>query len=1309
MGEESAPKSKGFNPKRLLPYGVMLGGLCLGLSITVRLPVFKTWLGGFVEGQLEASLGERVELGELDLSLLPLRLKVDSVRVGNVESPTIQVEGASVNFDLFGLGGIDTLHLKNPRIRLHVENGQLVELPGLSWGPKGVGRLPWDTLSIVKGDFQVESEASSVSLTAVNLLPTGHGVGDAEIGELVVRHGDWIQSATAIQFRKLALTKERIGADSILLETELGRIEGGMAVSGPEHTWSGDVRVALALEQLNELLPEPMMLSGRMEADLQLSGVGDDFVAKGPIRSHFVFDRQTSRFRQTELKNFEGVLELTQQGFSLADGQSVWCGGVLNVALSSDFSGDHTHIRLAGNQVSLEQILRLEGGFPKPWVGMAADYSLDLSGSVVPLELGGAFKVQGQELTVINRGLHTQNTPVLVLPTAQINGSFQLDSTGYRLQSDAVHLPKSHGSLSLFLAHGGYPEVDLHLDFERLDFGLLKPLGSLGMEGRGGLKGRLWGNLGRPLQVEASAKVDQFKALGVDWADHLETRISSRDLREIRFQPMLARKGESRLQGSLVLDFQPGGLEMSADWLVSEARVEDLLGMVSGVRGPTGLAEGSISLQGPPNALGGDIELELGQVDLFGEVFEEGRLSARLIEGRILLDPLRLNRNQSQESLLFRGAIDPADWSIRGDLNADRIRPQSRPFGRWISGDVYADIGLTGPLKSPVPKGRIALRQGRLGQESVGVSLFEFERVEEELIWTGTLFEEALSIRARQQIGGNWRYSLEGGWQQFPVHAIHPTGADGRAVQALLDGGFVFQGNWREGLSSLHGRATAERLSLGWGDYTLRNQRPWTVDVMGGEGIANDLALVGSGMSFGGGLKWDESGIQATGKGTALMGLLPFILPGIEVAEGPVEMTLQIDTAGAAPHVRLEAKTAGADLRTQWFPHTLEGFNARFVATEQGYSLSDLSGSLGGGRFTADGTIATDGGSPRRFDMQAQLSKGRIRYFGFLPTLEGDARLVLAGPVDKLELSGDIQLKDVRFAERIDWEQWMLDLRESKLAERTENLENDPLFSMNLSVKGKGAARIRNNLAHGNADVDLQVLGDTERPGLLGTVRMLPGGRMTIQDREFEVSRGELHYVDPWSFDPELDILLNTDIRSRDELYRIEMQVGGPFSDWFTVASSQPALSQSDINALLLFGLTREELERFGGVNAALLLEGADILLHGVGFDNRALERLGGGSLPFDRVELVTGVAERGNQVSSETRVLLEKKLPEPYDMDLRLEFNPFRNAENYIELEKQLGDSTFLTLYRTSLEQEHSVKIGGAYGLDFKVRWEVE
>jgi hypothetical protein len=1309
MSEESASKSKGFESKRLLPYGFMLVALCLALSITVRLPQFKSWLSEFIEGQLEASLGESVELGALEISILPLRLQVDSVRVGDIDAPTILVDSVSVNFDFFGLGGIDTLHLEEPRVGLQLVQGQLVQLPGLAWNAGTVGHLPWDTLSIQNGAISVASEASSVTLAGLNLSPTGHGVGDAEIGELVVRHGDWVQKAADVRIREFALSKERIGANAMLLKTEMGRIEGGMSVSGPEHTWSGAVRVAVDLAELATLLPDAMDLSGILESDLELSGAGESFLAKGSVHSNLVLEQKKIRARHTELREFEGSLSLNKQGLSLVDGRGSWCGGTLEVTLSTDYSGENTRVRLAGSKVSLEEILRLESGFPTPWVGMGADYFLELGGSLIPLDLSGDFKVNGENLVVVNKGLYSANRPVLTLANGEVSGELQVDATGYRVQSDAVHLPGTHGSLSLFLARGPFPELDLYLDLERLDFGLIRPFGGLEMAGKGSLKGRLWGNLGRPLQVEASAIADQFQALGVDWADRLETRISSTDLKRIRLQPLLARKAESRIQGSMVLDFQPAGLDLAVDLLVSEARVEDLLDMVGNAKGVTGLAEGSISLQGPPAELAGEIELELGQVDLFGEVFDEGRLTARMIEGRIFLDPLRLSRNDHQESLWFRGAIDPADWSIKGDFNADRIRPHSRPFGTWIAGEVYADIGLTGPLKSPIPKGRIALRQGRLGQEPVGVSLFEFERQADELIWTGTLFEEALSVRARQQIGKDWRYSLEGGWRAFPVHALHPYGADGRSIRALLDGGFVFQGNWREGLSSLHGRATAERFSFNWGEYTLQNPRPWTVDVMGGSGEASDLQLSGSGMSFTGGLEWDGLGLKAEAAGKAFLGLLPLVSPGIEVAEGPVELSLRVDTAGEAPHVWLEAKTSGADLRTQWFPHTLEGFNARLLATEQGYSLSDLSGTLGGGRVTAEGTIAAEGGWPRRFDMQAQLSKGRIRYFGFLPTLEGDARMALAGPVDNLELSGEVQLKDVRFSERVDWEQWMLDLRESKLAERLEDADSDPLFSMNLTVKGTGAARIRNNLAHGNADVDLQILGDTERPGILGTVRMLPGGRMTIQDREFEVARAELHYVDPWSFDPELDILLNTDIRSRDELYRIEMQVGGPFSDWFTVASSQPTLSQSDINALLLFGLTREELERFGGVNAALLLEGADIFLHGVGFDNRALERLGGGSLPFDRVELVTGVSERGNQVSSETRVLLEKQLSDPYNVDLRLEFNPFRNAENYLELEKQVGDSTFLTLYRSSLEQERSVKIGGAYGLDFKVRWEVE
>jgi len=250
---------------------------------------------------------------------------------------------------------------------------------------------------------------------------------------------------------------------------------------------------------------------------------------------------------------------------------------------------------------------------------------------------------------------------------------------------------------------------------------------------------------------------------------------------------------------------------------------------------------------------------------------------------------------------------------------------------------------------------------------------------------------------------------------------------------------------------------------------------------------------------------------------------------------------------------------------------------------------------------------------------------------------------------------------------------------------------------------------VRNNIAEGVCDVDLVVVGDTANPGVRGVVRMHSGGSVVLQDREFEMVRGELRYIDPYSYDPELNLLMRTEIESRDETYRIEYHIDGPLSDWYSSAVSTPSLSQADINALLLFGLTRDDLERFGGVNSALLMEGADILLHGIGLDNRALDTIGGGVTLFDRVELVTGASERGSQVASETRVMLEKHLEAPYSTDMRFEFNPLRTAENTLELERELSDGIYVTIFRSSIEQDRSLDIGGAYGVDFKMRWDVE
>ncbi|MBK9367868.1 MAG: hypothetical protein IPN01_16380 [Deltaproteobacteria bacterium] len=158
---------------------------------------------------------------------------------------------------------------------------------------------------------------------------------------------------------------------------------------------------------------------------------------------------------------------------------------------------------------------------------------------------------------------------------------------------------------------------------------------------------------------------------------------------------------------------------------------------------------------------------------------------------------------------------------------------------------------------------------------------------------------------------------------------------------------------------------------------------------------------------------------------------------------------------------------------------------------------------------------------PVRYDLTANLIDARVRYFDFLPPMVADADLALGGPPDGLLLSGDIRIQDMVFSERVDWEQWAVDFREQQLSGLVAEVDDDEAFC-DLDL-----------IADGQLDANLRLIRSTARPGMVGEVRMLSGGRMFHEDREFVVTRAELHYVDPgpgilnWT-------LSETDISSRD-------------------------------------------------------------------------------------------------------------------------------------------------------------------------------
>jgi len=420
------------------------------------------------------------------------------------------------------------------------------------------------------------------------------------------------------------------------------------------------------------------------------------------------------------------------------------------------------------------------------------------------------------------------------------------------------------------------------------------------------------------------------------------------------------------------------------------------------------------------------------------------------------------------------------------------------------------------------------------------------------------------------------------------------------------------------------------------------------------------------------------------------------VVPELEEARGMGDLQVEI---GDQTRVSLGFK--GAYVKTGYFPDAFENLGAKLVATSDGYTLRDVSANVGGGRFkSAESIIHADGWLPSRYELAATLTDAQVRYIDYLPPITGDADLRFDGPVDALLLSGTVDIDRMDFRDRVDWEGMVLSLKEQRLTGAAP-VEGENYFSMDLVVNANDTVHVHNNVADADASAKLRIVGDTQRPGMVGEIDMAPGGRVYLHEREFEATRAELHYVDPYTYDPDLDIVLETDVRSHDQDYHVNYAITGPLSDWRTTATSDPWLAQADVNALLLFGVTREELERYGGVGTALLTETSDLI---------AAQYAGKIDLRIvDRWSLVSGVSERGSTVvSSEVRLVAEKEYA-GFDITVEKNLGAGLGTDWYASVERRIAQRMYATAYVATRQEGRSLPIGAAYGAEFKFRWEAD
>lgn len=213
--------------------------------------------------------------------------------------------------------------------------------------------------------------------------------------------------------------------------------------------------------------------------------------------------------------------------------------------------------------------------------------------------------------------------------------------------------------------------------------------------------------------------------------------------------------------------------------------------------------------------------------------------------------------------------------------------------------------------------------------------------------------------------------------------------------------------------------------------------------------------------------------------------------------------------------------------------------------------------------------------------------------------LDVDATLRWAAGEDLPMVQGDVDITRARYSRPIPLSADLAGRLQGG-GQSAPSAPYDPandLVRLDLTVHTPSPMRMVNNL--GDVEFSLEesppfrVQGTQQRPGVTGTMTV-GRGLVRLYENEFEVRRGRVAFDSPDRISASFDVEAQTEVRrtgdSSRSQWRVRARVAGTPDQFAIDLSSEPLLSREDIVLLLLFRMTRAELDRLGGLNTGQTL-----------------------------------------------------------------------------------------------------------------------
>jgi autotransporter translocation and assembly factor TamB len=711
---------------------------------------------------------------------------------------------------------------------------------------------------------------------------------------------------------------------------------------------------------------------------------------------------------------------------------------------------------------------------------------------------------------------------------------------------------------------GTYGDLTVDFDSPNLTaFNFLHP----DLNGKGSFKGTLKGSLQKPVLdgniVADGYKYREWTIRHAEGSASLDTQSQVADLRDIKVEI-----GESRatVKGTAKLDGSSVNLRIQSDHVRAEdfASVvkEKISGILSGTATVTSL--NPLRVTGHVNATrltarGHTLETFTGNVTYNDPVIEITNATASELGTDVKLETLKYDSTT--------GALNvTADVS---SLGFNRLREVGVP--ETIGGNIQkAHITVTGTQSQPRIDGKATIENLSFRNEVFPLVEMTLETNRQQRLIVKLSGLQNLALAAEIDLTSpGYRFTAEAGFTDYSVERL----ANFSKGTLIASGSATFEGELK-GQKPLSGKGTIRSIQASILEYGFKGAKPFPFEF-----DANRLTLT-EGASFNGAYS-----TLITLKGSiGLTNSPPLDLEvtgNLDLSEvtaayegwsvtGRVNVDGKIGGTTVHPTITGNANITNGSLGRENVNMSLSGFGGNVFFNENRVTFNNLEGRVGLGTVRLRGNAMLQNSRVEGLNVRIDADQIRLRYpEGLRSSLTGS--LLLRGTSVEPSLEGNLRLDSLAY--RSEFESFLSVFRPGGL-----NSGGTPLDHLRLSVHVAGNRNIvvQNELTDiTGGRIDLDIKGTLGSPTLTGHVEATEGS-VIVNSKRYEVTRGNIDFVDPFRIEPVVDIQAEADVRE----YRVILIITGKGDNIVVDMRSDPPLPRLEIISLIAGGKTRDELGR---------------------------------------------------------------------------------------------------------------------------------